>query len=107
MPTWQKGLMYNQLKRSYGIPQERLIKNFLQSGTIIVLNERFRFFSDPERRERHAFREFCPANPADFPAFRSNERDKIISTIWAPRSSPWLVLTMKLHRPRGNMEALA
>jgi len=45
------------------VPVLNFIKDFLQRGTIIVFDDWFCFFGDPERGERRAFREFCQRNP--------------------------------------------
>jgi len=45
------------------VPVLNFIKDFLQRGTIIVFDDWFCFFGDPERGERRAFREFCHRNP--------------------------------------------
>lgn len=38
-------------------------KDFLQKGTVLVFDDWFCFYGDPERGERRAFREFCEQNP--------------------------------------------
>jgi len=45
------------------VPVLNFIKEFLQRGTVIVFDDWFCFFGDPERGERRAFREFCQRNP--------------------------------------------
>jgi hypothetical protein len=38
-------------------------KDFLQKGTVLVFDDWFCFYGDPEKGERRAFREFCEQNP--------------------------------------------
>src|SRR5215472_8513963 len=45
------------------VPVLEFIKDFLQRGTVLVFDDWFCFFGDPERGERRAFREFCERNP--------------------------------------------
>jgi O-methyltransferase len=44
-------------------PVLKFVKNFLQSGTIIVFDDWFLFNADPERGQRRAWAEFCRENP--------------------------------------------
>jgi hypothetical protein len=41
----------------------RFVKDLLQRGTILVFDDWFCFFGDPDHGERRAFREFCEQNP--------------------------------------------
>ncbi|HEV3317482.1 MAG TPA: TylF/MycF/NovP-related O-methyltransferase [Candidatus Angelobacter sp.] len=38
-------------------------KDFLQRGTVIVFDDWFCFYGDPQKGERRAFHEFCKRNP--------------------------------------------
>jgi O-methyltransferase len=42
----------------------KFARDFFQVGTILVFDDWFCFYGDPDRGERRAFREFCEANPA-------------------------------------------
>jgi O-methyltransferase len=41
----------------------KFCKDFLQTGTVLVFDDWFCFYGDPERGERRAFREFLEENP--------------------------------------------
>jgi len=45
------------------VPVLRFCKDFLQPGTVIVFDDWFCFYGDPDRGERRAWAEFCQANP--------------------------------------------
>ncbi len=45
------------------VPILEFLKDFLQTGTIIVFDDWNYFYGDPERGERLAWREFCERNP--------------------------------------------
>ncbi|MEY4198656.1 MAG: hypothetical protein RLZZ265_396 [Verrucomicrobiota bacterium] len=45
------------------IPILEFLKDFLQTGTVIVFDDWNCFYGDPERGERRAWREFCQRNP--------------------------------------------
>jgi O-methyltransferase len=45
------------------VPVLRFCKDFLQLGTVIVFDDWFCFYGDPDRGERRAWAEFCQANP--------------------------------------------
>jgi len=57
------------------IPVLRFIRDFLQPGTVLIFDDWFLFYGDPERGERRAFKEFCAANPraARFEPFFSTQ----------------------------------
>jgi O-methyltransferase len=41
----------------------KFAKEFLQKGTVLVFDDWFCFYGDPEKGERRAFAEFCEQNP--------------------------------------------
>jgi O-methyltransferase len=45
------------------VPVLSFCKPFLQAGTVIVFDDWFCFFGDPNRGERRAWAEFCQSNP--------------------------------------------
>jgi len=45
------------------VPVLKFIKDFLQPGTIIVFDDWFCLYADPERGQRRAWAEFCRDNP--------------------------------------------
>lgn len=45
------------------VPVLNFVKDFLQPGTVIIFDDWFLYFGDPNRGERRAFREFRAANP--------------------------------------------
>jgi len=45
------------------VPVLKFVKDFLQTGTIIVFDDWFCFYGDPERGQRRAWAEFCVEHP--------------------------------------------
>lgn len=55
------------------VPVLGFVRDFLQPGTVLIFDDWFLFYGEPDRGERRAFREFCAANPkARFEPFFSN-----------------------------------
>jgi O-methyltransferase len=45
------------------VPVLNFVKKFLRPGTVIIFDDWFLYYGDPDRGERRAFAEFCAANP--------------------------------------------
>ncbi|HYU35025.1 MAG TPA: TylF/MycF/NovP-related O-methyltransferase [Thermoanaerobaculia bacterium] len=48
---------------SSAVPVLEFVRPFLARGTVLVFDDWFCFYGDPERGERRAFREFCERHP--------------------------------------------